>query len=160
VYFLSNLLLHCPEDGDSRVTQCNLSPLGSLWSQCAKSIALLPIFPLPPVLLQGTHFPRTIFTQLVVTELKPLQLSDVCAELRNVMVRVQVSYWEAWNCGLCWQAAALFSSRLTSEYFSIAVSLDFVHHPVFSKLQNTTFRKLDMFPSSGWGRRHLLCWFF
>jgi hypothetical protein len=29
--------------------------------------------------------------------------------------------------------------------------LDFVHHPVFYKLENTTFRKLDLFPPSGKG---------
>jgi hypothetical protein len=28
---------------------------------------------------------------------------------------------------------------------------DFVHRPVFQKLENTTFRKLDLFPSSGDG---------
>jgi hypothetical protein len=28
---------------------------------------------------------------------------------------------------------------------------NFVHRPVFRKLENTTFRKLDMFPSSGEG---------
>jgi hypothetical protein len=27
--------------------------------------------------------------------------------------------------------------------------LDFVHRPIFWKLENTTFRKLDLFPSSG-----------
>jgi hypothetical protein len=27
--------------------------------------------------------------------------------------------------------------------------LDFVHHPEFEILENTTFRKLDLFPSSG-----------
>jgi hypothetical protein len=31
--------------------------------------------------------------------------------------------------------------------------LDFVHHPVFKKLENTTFRELDLFPSSGEGRK-------
>jgi hypothetical protein len=29
--------------------------------------------------------------------------------------------------------------------------LDFVHHPDFHKPENTTFRKLDLFPSSGEG---------
>jgi hypothetical protein len=29
----------------------------------------------------------------------------------------------------------------------------FVHHPVFEKLENTTFRKPDLFPSSGEGRK-------
>jgi hypothetical protein len=28
---------------------------------------------------------------------------------------------------------------------------NFVHRPVFQKLENTTFRKLDLFPSSGEG---------
>jgi hypothetical protein len=27
----------------------------------------------------------------------------------------------------------------------------FVHHPVFEKLENTTFQKLNLFPSSGEG---------
>jgi hypothetical protein len=34
--------------------------------------------------------------------------------------------------------------------------LDFVHRPEFCKQENTTFRKLDVFPSSGEGRGHLL----
>jgi hypothetical protein len=36
---------------------------------------------------------------------------------------------------------------------------DFVHRPDYKELEdrNTTFRKLDLFPSSGEGR-HLLCW--
>jgi hypothetical protein len=36
---------------------------------------------------------------------------------------------------------------------------DFVHRPNSEELddKNTTFRKLDLFPSSGEGR-HLLCW--
>jgi hypothetical protein len=29
--------------------------------------------------------------------------------------------------------------------------LDFVHRPDFHKPENTTFWKLDLFPSSGWG---------
>jgi hypothetical protein len=29
--------------------------------------------------------------------------------------------------------------------------LDFLHRPVFQRLENTTFRKLDLFPSSGVG---------
>jgi hypothetical protein len=29
--------------------------------------------------------------------------------------------------------------------------LDFVHHPIFYKLESITFRKLDLFPSSGEG---------
>jgi hypothetical protein len=33
---------------------------------------------------------------------------------------------------------------------------DFVHRPDFHKPENTTFRKLDVFPSSGEGRGHLL----
>jgi hypothetical protein len=33
----------------------------------------------------------------------------------------------------------------------IAGFLDFVHRPVFQKIENTTFRKLDLFPSSGEG---------
>jgi hypothetical protein len=36
--------------------------------------------------------------------------------------------------------------------------LDFVHHPVFYKLENTMFWKMDLFPSSDKGGRHLLCW--
>jgi hypothetical protein len=34
--------------------------------------------------------------------------------------------------------------------------LDFVHRPDFHKPENTTFRKLDLFPSSGEGGGHLL----
>jgi hypothetical protein len=29
--------------------------------------------------------------------------------------------------------------------------LDFFHRPVFYRIENTTFRKLDLFPSSGEG---------
>jgi hypothetical protein len=35
--------------------------------------------------------------------------------------------------------------------FRITSFSDFVHRPVFYKLENTTFRKLDLFPSSGEG---------
>jgi hypothetical protein len=35
----------------------------------------------------------------------------------------------------------------------IAAVLDFVYRPGFWKLENTTFRKLDLFPSSGEGRK-------
>jgi hypothetical protein len=31
--------------------------------------------------------------------------------------------------------------------------LDFFHRPVFQKLENTAFQKLDLFPSSGVGRK-------
>jgi hypothetical protein len=34
---------------------------------------------------------------------------------------------------------------------------DFVHRSVLYKLENTMFRNLNLFPSSGEGR-HLLCW--
>jgi hypothetical protein len=37
----------------------------------------------------------------------------------------------------------------TRNSLKIAGSLDFVHRPVFYKLENTTLRKLDLFPSSG-----------
>jgi hypothetical protein len=40
----------------------------------------------------------------------------------------------------------------------ISVFLDFFHRPVFERLENTTFRKLDLFSSSGEGGRHLLSW--
>jgi hypothetical protein len=36
-------------------------------------------------------------------------------------------------------------------HFGITRFLDFVHRPVFWKLENTIFRKLDLFPSSGGG---------
>jgi hypothetical protein len=36
--------------------------------------------------------------------------------------------------------------------------LDFVHRPIFYKLENITFQELDLFPSSGEVGRHLLCW--
>jgi hypothetical protein len=39
----------------------------------------------------------------------------------------------------------------------IIVLSDFFHRPVFKKPENTAFRKLDLFPSSGEGR-HLLYW--
>jgi hypothetical protein len=36
---------------------------------------------------------------------------------------------------------------------------DFFQRPVFWRLEHTTFRKLDLFPSSGeGGRGHLLSW--
>jgi hypothetical protein len=34
--------------------------------------------------------------------------------------------------------------------------LDFVHRPEFYNQENTTLRKLDLFPSSGEGGGHLL----
>jgi hypothetical protein len=34
----------------------------------------------------------------------------------------------------------------------------FVRRLVFSRPENTTFRKLDLFPFSGEGGKHLLCW--
>jgi hypothetical protein len=43
-------------------------------------------------------------------------------------------------------------------YNTITGGLDYVHRQVFYKLEDTTFRKLDLFPSSGEGGRHLLCW--
>jgi hypothetical protein len=44
---------------------------------------------------------------------------------------------------------------VTKQYFTLRISvfLDFVHRPVFYKLENTTFRQLDLFPSSGEGLR-------
>jgi hypothetical protein len=36
--------------------------------------------------------------------------------------------------------------------------LDFFHRPVFKKEENTTFRKLDLFPSSGEEGRYLISW--
>jgi hypothetical protein len=36
--------------------------------------------------------------------------------------------------------------------------LDFFHCPVFYRIENTTFRKLDLFPSSDEKGRHLLSW--
>jgi hypothetical protein len=53
------------------------------------------------------------------------------------------------------------SRRLHYEliWFEITGFLDFVHHPVLQlNPENTTFRKLDLFQSSGEGERHLLCW--
>jgi hypothetical protein len=45
-----------------------------------------------------------------------------------------------------------FVNRLSTETeisLRITGSLDFVHHLEFYILENTTFRKLDLFPSSG-----------
>jgi hypothetical protein len=47
--------------------------------------------------------------------------------------------------------------EVVTEDFRITEFLDFVHHPVFYKLENTAFRKLDMFLSLGEvGGIHLL----
>jgi hypothetical protein len=43
------------------------------------------------------------------------------------------------------------NSVINHIIFSITGFLEFVHRPVFYKLENTTFRKLDLFPSSGEG---------
>jgi hypothetical protein len=45
--------------------------------------------------------------------------------------------------------------QIISKYFSFRITgfLDFVHHPVFLKLENTTFQKLDLFLSSGEGEK-------
>jgi hypothetical protein len=48
---------------------------------------------------------------------------------------------------------------LTKSFVNILITtgfLDFVHRPEFYKQENTTFRKLDLFPSSGEGGGHLL----
>jgi hypothetical protein len=42
--------------------------------------------------------------------------------------------------------------------FRIVGFLDFVHHPEFEILENTTFWKLDLFSSQVRGGRYLLCW--
>jgi hypothetical protein len=39
----------------------------------------------------------------------------------------------------------------TIEIYRITGFLDFFHRPVFQRTENTTFRKLDPFPSSGEG---------
>jgi hypothetical protein len=35
------------------------------------------------------------------------------------------------------------------DYLLMFRVLPFAHHPVFHKVENATFRKLDLFPSSG-----------
>jgi hypothetical protein len=46
-----------------------------------------------------------------------------------------------------------------SLHTELLVFLDIFHRPAFFWSTNTTFRKLDLFPSSGeGGRRHLLSW--
>jgi hypothetical protein len=44
----------------------------------------------------------------------------------------------------------------TILHFITTKLLEFVHRPDFHKPENTTFRKLDRFPSSGEGGGHLL----
>jgi hypothetical protein len=44
-----------------------------------------------------------------------------------------------------------FITSLTLFLFITTKLLDFVHRPDFYKPENTTFRKLDLFPSSGGG---------
>jgi hypothetical protein len=43
-------------------------------------------------------------------------------------------------------------------FFRITGFSDFVRRLVFQKLENITFRKLDLFQSSGEEGGHLLCW--
>jgi hypothetical protein len=38
------------------------------------------------------------------------------------------------------------------------VLVDFMHRPEILVIEDTTFRKLDLFPSSGEKERHLLSW--
>jgi hypothetical protein len=40
----------------------------------------------------------------------------------------------------------------TAAHSELLAAFDFVHRPVFEELENTTFRRLDLFPSSGEGR--------
>jgi hypothetical protein len=49
---------------------------------------------------------------------------------------------------------------LDKSFYRTAKFLVFVHRPVFWKLENTTFRKMDLFPSSGegGGGSHLRRW--
>jgi hypothetical protein len=46
---------------------------------------------------------------------------------------------------------ALVSAETGDNHRRITGFSDFVHRPVFKKLENTTLRKLDLFPSSGEG---------
>jgi hypothetical protein len=50
-----------------------------------------------------------------------------------------------WN-GIC---PKLQETRYGWEIFNNYWALDFVHRPIFQKLEYTTFQKLDLFPSSG-----------
>jgi hypothetical protein len=49
-------------------------------------------------------------------------------------------------------------SEIVQNILRITAVSDFVHRPVFYKPENKVFRKLDLFPSSGEGGRHVLCW--
>jgi hypothetical protein len=44
-------------------------------------------------------------------------------------------------------------SVLTND-FRVTGFMDFVHHPEFYTIESTTFRKPDLFPSSGEGREN------
>jgi hypothetical protein len=44
-----------------------------------------------------------------------------------------------------------------ASIFGITGFMDFVYHPEFEILENTTFQELDLFPSSDEGRE-TLCW--
>jgi hypothetical protein len=44
---------------------------------------------------------------------------------------------------------AVYKNVTASIYTRIAAFLDFIHRPVLWELENTEFRKLDLFPSSG-----------
>jgi hypothetical protein len=55
-----------------------------------------------------------------------------------------------WNLNDLWDP--LFNGHGTTFVgFRITGILDFVHRPEFEILENTMFRKLDLFPSSGEG---------
>jgi hypothetical protein len=50
------------------------------------------------------------------------------------------------------------NTNATTEELRITGFFGLFHRLVFWRLENTTFRKLDLFPSSGERGRHLLSW--
>jgi hypothetical protein len=72
-----------------------------------------------------------------------------------VEIEIAVSYKTTISVHLKLQLK-IISLNATEYHFITTKLLDFFHRPDFYKPENTTFRKLDLFPSSGVGGRHLL----
>jgi hypothetical protein len=73
-----------------------------------------------------------------------------------LMVRILLCVYNSVNGAVY---TAIISTERRQKLDRIKGFSDFVHRPDSTELEdkNMTFRKLDLFPSSGEGR-HLLCW--
>jgi hypothetical protein len=98
--------------------------------------------------VRGTRMPRKLFEALLV--------------MRPRYATLQARTSDEHYVGHCSLSATYLTSTEFRKYdiifvvetrlcFRITGFLDFFHHPVFKRLENATFRKVDLFPSSGEG---------